>query len=111
MPGTGKAWFVEVFTSYLINKGIAVILECDVGGIAVAGTRRVENIVPCEGGMVVNVWHTNTDENGKEIEKNVDKIRDMVEKHACWNLIDYRDKTSFWRRSVGQEASNVCTSR
>lgn len=29
MPGIGKSWFVDAFASFLIQKGCAVLLECD----------------------------------------------------------------------------------
>jgi len=30
MPGIGKSWFVDAFASFLIERGCAALLECDV---------------------------------------------------------------------------------
>ena len=96
MPGIGKSWFVEAFSSFLIKKGIAVILERDVEGSVVAGRRRVEIIVPRkdkdEKVVEVDVWNTVTDEKGEEILQSMDYIQNMIGRCKCWNLIDYRDK-------------------
>lgn len=90
--GSESLGLLRSFASYLINdKHTAVVLECDVG-LAVAGKCQVEIFVPRDDGSAVDVWHTFTDEKGKEMEENMDKIWALIGDCPCWNLIDYRDK-------------------
>jgi hypothetical protein len=94
MPGIGKSWFVDYFALACIQKGHAVILECDVG-VTVQSLCRVELLVPKqENGEVTGIkhaWQIET-QKGTEITQEFGAIERLIGDCECWNLIDYRDK-------------------
>jgi hypothetical protein len=102
MPGIGKSWFVDYFALECIQKGHAVILECDVG-VNVQHSRRVELLVPevGENGMITGLksaWQTEI-ERGIEIAGHIEGIKELIGDLKCWNLIDYRQKD--WKPIFG----------
>jgi hypothetical protein len=99
MPGIGKSWFVDFFAMVCIQRGDAVILECDVG-VTVQSLRRVELLVPQVGeNGVITLEHTWQTETEKGIEISVAAIEQLIGNRRCWNLIDYRDKD--WKPIFG----------
>jgi hypothetical protein len=102
MPGIGKSWFVDYFALACIQRGHAVILECDVG-VTARSLRRVELLVPQvgENGVITGLehaWQIETD-TGIEISVHFDAIKRLIGDRGCWNLIDYRDKD--WKPIFG----------
>ena len=93
MPGIGKSWFVDAFASFLIQKGCAVLLECDQGLIA-RDAVRAELIVPkINDGKVVgvkSVWLAHADR-GNLASRGYELLT-LIGGHQCWNLVDYRIK-------------------
>ena len=105
MPGVGKSWFVDYFAWHCIQKGDAVILECD-DDTLVNESRRVELLVPkvvqSTGPAVAEIeiaWQINTQTGMEEISQQFNQILGLIDNRKCWNLIDNHNKG--WKRVFG----------
>lgn len=93
MPGIGKSWFVDAFSSFLLKKKCAVMLECDIQspGMIATNVVRVELIVPRENDVGVSgAWLIHSDR--PNILHHTGEIKAVLGNVPCWNLIDYRDR-------------------